>query len=434
MKQLLRKGLNQIVVDEVPDPVVAPHHVIVRPHFSLISSGTETASIHRGGAMGAVAENPSYVGKILDVMKNEGPWRTTREVLAKFSEYAVLGYSGAGVVIEKHDKVADIEVGDRVAYGGEGTGHAESILVGSNLVAKVPDNVPFEHASFTTLGSIALNAVRIANISLGDKIAVIGLGLVGQLISQLARLQGGFVVAIDLKSDRVELAKRLGADRGVVGGAETPQHVSSLTDGIGVDCAIIAAAAKSDAPCHLAVQICRDRGRIVDVGAVELSFPWYETYLKEIQVYMARAYGPGSYDASYERQGRDYPLPYVRWTERRNMEEFLRLSSQGRLRIDDLITHRFPLEEAPKAYEVIMDSSKRSLAVLLKYPEAENGSEVSLPEPAARVQVNPAEHQAAEMGVALVGAGNVARWVHLPNLKETPGVRLRAIQSGSGSR
>jgi len=191
MKQLLRKGLNQIVVDEVPDPVVTLHHVIVRPHFSLISSGTETASIHRGGAMGAVAENPSYIGKILDVMKNEGPVRTTREVLAKLSEYAVLGYSGAGIVVDKHSSVPDLEIGDRVAYGGEGTGHAEAILVGRNLAAKVPENVPFEQACFTTLGSIALNAVRIANISLGEKVAVIGLGLVGQLIAQLVYLYGG---------------------------------------------------------------------------------------------------------------------------------------------------------------------------------------------------------------------------------------------------
>jgi predicted dehydrogenase/threonine dehydrogenase-like Zn-dependent dehydrogenase len=434
MKQLLRKGLNQIVVDEVPDPVVTPHHIIVRPHFSLISSGTETASIHRRGAVGAVAENPSYIGKILDVMKNEGPVRTTREVLAKLSEYAVLGYSGAGVVVDKHSSVPDLEIGDRVAYGGEGTGHAEAILVGRNLAAKVPENVPFEHACFTTLGSIALNAVRIGNISLGEKVAVIGLGLVGQLIAQLAHLQGGFVIATDLRSDRVSLALRAGADAALVGGSQFPQQIKSLTDGIGVDCVIIAAAAKSDAPCRLAVEICRDRGRIVDVGAVELNFPWYETYLKEIQVYMARAYGPGSYDASYERQGRDYPLPYVRWTERRNMEEFLRLSSHGRLRIEDLITHRFPLEEAPKAYEVIMDSSQNSLAVLLKYPAAENGADVSLPQSAARVVVTPVESKGAEVGVALVGAGNLARWVHLPNLKKTPGVRLRAIQSGSGSR
>ncbi len=432
MKQLLRKGLKNIVVDEVPDPVVTPHHVIVCPHCSLISSGTETASIHRGGALGAVAENPSYIGKILDVMKNEGPVRTTREVLAKLSEYAVLGYSGAGVVVDKHSSVPDIEIGDRVAYGGEGTGHAEAILVGRNLVAKVPEGVSFEHACFTTLGSIALNAVRIANISLGEKVAVIGLGLVGQLIAQLARLQGGVVIATDLRADRVVLAGRLGADSALVGGPEFAQQLSSLTGGTGVDCAIIAAAAKSAAPCRLAVEICRDRARIVDVGVVELSFPWYESYLKEIQVFMARAYGPGSYDASYEHQGQDYPLSYVRWTEKRNMEEFLRLAAQQSLRLDALITHRVPLEDAAQAYEIIMDPSQSSLAVLLSYPAAADA--VSVKRPASRVEVNRAEVGGSEIGVALVGAGNLARWVHLPNLKKAAGVRLRAIQSGSGSR
>lgn len=430
MKQLLRKGLKNIVVDEVPDPVVTPHHVIVRPHCSLISSGTETASIHRGGAIGAVAEDPSYIGKILDVMKTEGPVRTTREVLAKLSEYAVLGYSGAGVVIDKHAGVLDVEIGDRVAYGGEGTGHAEAILVGRNLVAKVPEGVSFEQACFTTLGSIALNAVRIANISLGERVAVIGLGLVGQLIAQLARLQGAVVVATDLKADRVALASQLGADSALLGGPEFAQQLSSLTGGLGVDCAIIAAAAKSDAPCRLAVEICRDRGRIVDVGAVELNFPWYESYLKELQVFMARAYGPGSYDAAYEHQGQDYPLPYVRWTEKRNMEEFLRLAARGRMRLEGLITHRVPLEEAAKAYEIIMDPSQSSLAVLLSYPAAED----AVPRRAGRVEVNRVEAARSDIGVALVGAGNLARWVHLPNLKKTPGVRLRAIQSSSGSR
>lgn len=434
MKQLLRKGLKHIIVDEVPDPVVIPHHVIVRPHYSLISSGTETASIHRGGALKAVAENPSHIGKIFDVMKTEGPLRTAREVLAKFSEYAVLGYSGAGVVIDKHSAVSEFEIGDRVAYGGEGTGHGEAILVGRNLVVKVPDNVPFEHACFTTLGSIALNAIRIANISLGERVAVIGLGLVGQLISQLARLQGGSVVATDLKADRVELARHLGADAALIGGPELPSLVSSLTGGLGVDCAIIAAAAKSDAPCRLAVEICRDRGRIVDVGAVELNLPWNQSYLKEIQVYMARAYGPGSYDASYERLGHDYPLPYVRWTEKRNMEEVLRLAVQGRLQIEGLITHRFPLEEAPLAYDLIMDPATSSLAVLIKYPAAEVAAPVAQPVPGRRIEVNRGQAGSSEIGVALVGAGNLARWVHLPNLKKTPGVNLRAIQSGSGAR
>jgi predicted dehydrogenase len=433
MKQLLRKGLKNIIVDEVPDPVVTSHHVLVRPTYSLISSGTETASIHQEGVIKAVADNPSYIGKVLDVMKTEGPFRTLAEIKAKFSEYAVLGYSGAGVIVEKHASVTDVEIGDRVAYGGEGTGHAETILVGSNLVVKIPKGLPYEPACFTTLGSIALNAVRIANISLGEKVAVIGLGLVGQLLAQLARLQGAFVIATDLKPDRVEVAAKLGADSALAGGSQLADEINAITNGIGADCVFIAAAAKSNAPCRLAVDICRDRGRIVDVGAVELNFPWYQTYLKEIQILMARAYGPGSYDASYERQGRDYPLPYVRWTEKRNMEEFLRLAAQGRIQIEPLITHLFPLEEAPRAYETIMAPDTNSLAVLLKYPAADLAEPAAgyLPQRKIEIRSGSARDQ---VGVALVGAGNLARWVHLPNLKDTPGVHLRAVQSSSGAR
>jgi len=433
MKQLFRKGLKHIIVDEVPDPVVTPHHVLVRPTYSLISSGTETASIHQEGVIKAVADNPSYINKVLDVMRTEGPFRTLAEVRAKFSEYAVLGYSGAGVIVEKHPSVTDLEIGDRVAYGGEGTGHGETILVGRNLVVKIPERLPFEQACFTTLGSIALNGVRIANISLGEKIAVIGLGLVGQLIAQLARLQGGFVIATDLKCDRVELAEKLGADAALTGGAQFAHQINEITNGIGVDCVLIAAAAKSDAPCRLAVDMCRDRGRIVDVGAVELNFPWYQTYLKEIQVLMARAYGPGSYDASYERGGRDYPIPYVRWTENRNMEEFLRLAAQNRIQIEPLITHRFPLDDAPRAYETIMAPGSNSLAVLLKYPAADLVEPAVGYIPKRKVEIHSASARE-KVGVALVGAGNLARWVHLPNLRNMPGVHLRAVQSSSGAR
>src|SRR5258708_3071163 len=182
MKQVLRRGIKDIVVAEVPDPVAPPHHVLIRPLYSLISSGTETASIHREGILQEVAENPSHLRKIWNVMKVNGPASTLAEVRAKFSEYAVLGYSGAGIVLDKHPTVRDLEIGNRVAYGGEGTGHGEVIVTGRNLVARAPVSVPFEQACFSTLGSIALNAVRIASPGLGDTIAVIGLGLVGQLI------------------------------------------------------------------------------------------------------------------------------------------------------------------------------------------------------------------------------------------------------------
>ena len=429
MKHVIRKGLRQIIVDEVPDPVVIAHHVLVRPVFSLISSGTETASIHQDSVFKEVAEKPSHLRTVWNALKVAGPVSTFRELKAKFSEYAVLGYSGAGILVDKHPTVADLAIGDRVAYGGEGTGHAETILAGRNLVARVPDAVPFEHACFTTLGSIALNAVRTAAIGLGDRVAVIGLGLVGQLVAQLIKLQGGVVIGTDLKPDRLDLARRLGADHALLADSSLREAVGALTNGRGADCVIVAAAAKSSAPARQGLEICRDRGRLVVVGAVELDFPWNDMYLKEIQLHMSRAYGPGSYDPLYEKQGQDYPFSYVRWTENRNMEEFLRLVNQGSVQLQPLITHEFPLEEAAAAYQTILDPASASLAVLLHYESARTDVHLT-----RTVEVAPQPTAGAELGAALVGAGNLARWTHLPNLKKAAGVRLRAVCSASGVR
>jgi predicted dehydrogenase len=434
MQQVIRKGIKDIVIEEVPDPVASPHHVLIRPVFSLISSGTETASIHQEGVLREVADNPSHIRKVLDVMKINGPVPTIREVRAKFSEFAALGYSGAGIVVEKHSTVTDLEPGDRVAYGGEGTGHAETIITGRNLVARVPENVTFDHACFATLGSIALNAVRIASISLGDRVAVIGLGLVGQLVAQLARLQGAVVIATDLKPQRVDLAARLGAQHPISGGGSLKEQVASVTDGRGADCVIIAAASKSSAPSKLALEICRDRGRIVVLGAVDMSFPWNDMYLKEIQLFMSRAYGPGSYDASYEKQGRDYPFSYIRWTENRNMEEFLRLVSCRDAQLEPLITHRFPLADGPQAYATIMDPASNSLAVLLRYDAKDEPQTASQFKPQRKVVLQQDTKAKGKIGVAVIGAGNLARWAHLPNLKANSDVSLRAIHSASGVR
>ena len=432
MKQVLRKGLKDIVVEEVPDPTVIPHHVLVQPVASLISSGTETASIHTEGLLRGVAENPSHIRKVWDAMKVAGPVRTVSEVRAKLQEYAVLGYAGAGVVVERHPTVRDIEIGQRVAYGGEGTGHAETICAGRNLIAPIPDVVTHEQACFTTLGSIALNTVRISEIGVGDVVAVIGLGLVGQLVAQLARVQGAVVIATDLRADRTELAGTLGADHVITGG-DVEQQLAAITRGRGADCVIVAAAAQSAAPCQLALRLCRDRGRIVVVGAVEMSFPWNEMYLKEVKLFMARAYGPGSYDPSYEKQGRDYPEAYVRWTENGNMQEFLRLVAERRVNVDALVSHTFPLEEADRAYQTIMAPGSTSLAVLLKYPVASRATAPQRFAPTRKVMVNSGANGAG-LRVGLVGAGNLARWAHLPIIQNTPGTRLHAVHSASGAR
>jgi predicted dehydrogenase/threonine dehydrogenase-like Zn-dependent dehydrogenase len=433
MKQVIRKGLKDIIVDEVPDPVLIPHHVLVRPLYSLISSGTETASIHRDSLLKEVGENPSHLRKVWDTAMKTSPLATFEQVRAKFSEYAVLGYSGAGVIAGRHPTVTDLEIGERVAYGGEGTGHGETILVGRQLAARMPEGVGCEHACFATLGAIAMNAVRTARIELGDIVAVIGLGLVGQLVAQLVRLQGGVVVGIDLNGSRVDLAKSLGADHGIAGGSAV-ESVRGLTGGRGVDCAIVAAASKSPAPAQHALSLCRDRGRIVVVGAVGMEFPWGDMYIKEIQLYMSRAYGPGSYDASYERQGHDYPLPYVRWTENRNMGEFVRLIAAGRIDVRPLITHQFALDEAPKAYDTVMDPASNSLAVLLKYPAASEPDPVAAFKPVRTVKTAVEARPKEKIEFALVGAGNLVKWEHLPNIKKLSGVGLRAVYSTAGVR
>jgi predicted dehydrogenase/threonine dehydrogenase-like Zn-dependent dehydrogenase len=430
MKQVLRKGLKDIVVEEVPDPVLQPHHVLVRPAYSLISSGTETASLHQEGVVSELRHNPSHLRKIANVAKSTGPVRTFAEVRAKFSEYAVLGYSGAGIVAGVHPTVGDLEVGQPVAFGGEGTGHGETVVTGRHLVVPVPQDVTLEHASFATLGSIALHAVRIASIGIGETVVVVGLGIVGQLVVQLARLQGARVIGIDLKADRIDLARQLGADQALT--PEAAAEIRSLTGGRGADCVIVAAAAKSPAPCLQALEICADRGRMVIVGAVPIELPWHQMYMKEIKLFMSRAYGPGSYDPAYEKQGRDYPVSYVRWTENRNMEEFLRLVGAGRVNVAPLITHQYAIGDAEVAYRTILDPSARSLAVVLKYPTAEAPALPFVPR--RRVDVVTKPHGSGVLRVGLIGAGNLARWVHLPIVQKSGGMELRAVCSASGAR
>jgi len=440
VKQVVREGIKDIVVDEFPVPEVTPHHLLIRPAYSLISSGTETASIHQNGALQTVAEHPEHLQKIWKALKEHGPVRTVAEVQAKFSDFTMLGYAGAGVVVDKHATVKDFNIGDHVSYGGEGTGHGEYILAARNYVAKLPDSVPFKLACFTTLGSIALNAVRTAKVSMGDVVVVQGLGLVGQLISQFVRLQGGLPIGIDLREERLQMAKTLGAYQ-VVRADSATQAVMATTNGRGADCVIIAAASKSAAPAQQALDLCREKGRIVVVGAIDMSFPWEQMYLKEIELLMARAYGAGCYDPDYEKGGRDYPLSQVRWTANRNMEEFLRVVATGQLDVEPLISHEFAFEEAAQAYATILDPSKRSLAVVLRYSEdlaaKGAGSEVLQLQKKIYVEKDSKEQKAPRLkkfNVALVGAGNLARWVHLPIIKKTLDATLQAVYSTNGPR
>ena len=435
MKQVIRRGLREIIVDEVADPKPSSNHVLVHPLYSLISSGTETADIHTDSLMKEVADNPSHLQKVWNIMQKTDPISTFHEVRAKFAEYAVLGYSGAGIIVEKHPSVLDLSLGQRVAYGGEGTGHGETINVGRNLIARVPDNVPFQDACFTTLGSIAMNAVRQAEIQIGESVVVMGLGLVGQLISQLVRCQGGIVIAVDLMKERIELAKEMGADFSVTAGETAVAESKALTQGRGADCVIVAVASKSSAPVKQAIEMSRERGRLVIVGACPLDLSRDAMYVKELRLLMARAYGPGSYDQSYEKQGIDYPFSYVRWTENRNMEEFLRLMSVGKVNVKPLVTHEFNLDDAPKGYEAILNPETKSLAVLLRYPANDVPDALKAYKPIRKIELpNVAVSGKDELKIGLAGAGNLAKWAHLPAINKVVGAKLHAVYSSSGAR
>ncbi len=434
MKQVLRKGLREIVVEEVADPSVTRNHVLVRPAYSLISAGTETAAIHTDPVIKEVAENPGQLATLWNVLWKTDPASTYNEVRAKFQELAVLGYSGAGTIVEVGDGVEDLVVGQRVAYGGEGTGHGETLLIGRNLAARIPDRVDLREASFTTLGAIAMNAVRLADIRLGDTVAVIGLGIVGQLVAQLVRCSGGVPIVVDIDASRVQTAIELSGAEGVVASSSSVDEVVAKTGGLGADRVIVAAAAKTPSPLLDGIRIARDRGRIILVGACPVDLPRDEMYAKELSLRVSRAYGPGSYDPEYEAKGRDYPLPYVRWTEHRNMEEFLRLLGSGSVRVASLISHEFDLAEAPQAYNTILEKESASLAIVLKYPSARDTDPVASFSPSRKVHVGPGFAQKDGISVALVGAGNLAKWAHLPAIGGITGVSLRAVCSNSGAR
>ena len=279
-----------------------------------------------------------------------------------------------------------------------------------------------------------MNSVRLAEINIGERVAVIGLGIVGQLVAQIVRCQGGVVIAIDLDKRRVDLAQETGADFGITAGDTTVKEVLALTDGRGADCVIVAAASSSAKPLQDGVSMCADRGRVIMVGACPIEIPRAEMYVKELKFMVSRAYGPGSYDPTYEKQGVDYPIAYVRWTENRNMEEFARLMSVGKVNVKPLISHEYDLEDAPKAYNTIMNNGGSSLAVVLKYPINDQTNALELFQPMRKITLNSAPVNKNEINFALVGAGNLAKWAHLPALQKIAGAKLHAVHSNSGAR
>jgi polar amino acid transport system substrate-binding protein len=409
--QRLKKGDMEIA--SLPDPVPGKKEVLVRTYFSAISTGTEgkTVSDARKGYVAKAKARKEEVAKVVNAARSFGVAETYKMVMNKLESLQPLGYSLSGEVLKVGEGVSDLKPGDRVACGGSTASHAELVIVPENLCAKLPSEVPADQAAFTTIAAIALQGIRRADLSLGERCAVIGLGLLGQLTIRLLRAAGIRSYGVDLKNDLLKLALRSGAEGAALRNSEyLEEEVKAFSQGHGVDAVIITAATPSTDPVELAGRICRHHGKVVVVGAVATGFSRKNYYRKELELRMSTSYGPGRYDANYEEKGLDYPIGQVRWTENRNMRAIVDLLGSRALDVSDLISHRFPFRRAKEAFDLVVDDSQDKMGVILEYdPEKEFGRNT---EEASGTEIATSD------SVSFIGAGSFACNFLLPNLRE----------------
>ncbi|MET7733210.1 bi-domain-containing oxidoreductase [Streptomyces sp. NPDC005402] len=434
MKQVVQNYKSgELAVLDVPVPGCKPGGVLVRSAFSLISTGTELMKVSEAGMsmLGKARSRPDQVAKVMQSVATNGVPATYRKVMGKLDSYTPLGYSLCGVVEEVGAGIDDVKVGDLLACAGnEHALHAELNWVPKNLYAPVPDGLAPRHAAFGTVGSIAMQGVRQGEPQLGEVALVIGLGLIGQLVVQLLAASGVRVVGADPDPVRCELAERLGAAAcGDPASAAVENAVAELTDGHGVDQVYLAAGGGSNQPVELAAKLARDRGRVVDIGKCRLDLPWNAYYEKELDVRFSRSYGPGRYDPSYELEGRDYPIGYVRWTERRNLACFLDLAARGKVDVEPLISHVADFDDAVETYQRLKDGELKAITALFRYPaqDAQEAEAPSVTVPAVNVKPRPAPAAKTSVRLAFVGAGNYATSMLLPHLAQREGVELSTV-------
>jgi predicted dehydrogenase/threonine dehydrogenase-like Zn-dependent dehydrogenase len=428
MKQVLAKG-GDVFVQDVPAPTVGPRNVLVHVAWSCVSAGTELAGVRLSGMplYRRALKQPENVRKVLELMRDQGIKRTWDRVTGQLAAGTPLGYSAAGTVIEVGTEVEGFRVGERVACAGAGiANHAEVIDVPVNLATQVPESLGLESACTVTLGAIALQGVRRAQPTLGETFVVVGLGILGQITVQLLKANGCHVIGVDVDAGRASVAKANGADAAFdLMGEDYVIYAAKVTDGHGADGVIITAASDGSEVISQAFQACRKKGRVVLVGDVGLELRRSDMYGKELDFLISTSYGPGRYDPVYEEAGRDYPLPYVRWTENRNMEAYLRLLATGSVSLATLSRERYPVAEAAQAFEALRRDSK-PLLVLLQYPESTAPVE-------RKVVLRPVPQNSGRIKVALIGAGNFGQAMHLPNLKRLRDrFELHCIMSRTG--
>ena len=432
MKQIIQSyKTGEMKLDDSPTPQVVPGAVLVQNYVSLVSAGTEKmlVDLAKKSLLGKARSRPDLVKKVIEKAKKEGIGNTITKVRSKLDTPIPLGYSCAGIVREVGFSVDEFQVGDLVACGGAGyANHADFNVVPKNLCVKLPicgnEPLSFDEASFATVGAIAMQGVRQAGLTLGENVCVIGLGLIGQITIQLCKANGCRVIGADIDDNKLSLAQQLGADNAVQSAA-LESEVLAFTNGVGADAVIITAGAQGNQLVKIAGEISRMKGRVVVVGFVGLDLPREVFYKKELDLKMSMSYGPGRYDAEYEERGHDYPLPYVRWTEQRNMQTILELCASGKLNVKSLITHRFPFEKALDAYDLITSGSESYLGVLLEYDASEVSHIIRLSDKGQTSKTD-------KIRLGVIGAGNFAKGVLLPRIAKNAGSALVGIATGRG--
>ena len=432
MKAVLQNMKSGVLkVEDVPAPALRRGGILVRVQRSLISLGTERAviALAKKGPLGKAQDRPDLVRKVLNKAQQEGLWNTYQVVKNLLSSPIPLGYSCAGEVIAVGEEAHEFHVGDRVACAGLNyANHADIDYVPRNLAVPIPNELGYDSACFVTMGAIAMQGVRLAELALGDRVVVMGLGLVGQIAAQIARCAGASVLATDVDPVKTALASKLGAHVTFHGDSKDLGHsVAAFTGGHGADAVLLCAATKSDDLVRLAAELSRLKGRVVVVGDVGLHLDRRAYFEKEVSLVVSRSYGPGRYDPAYEARGIDYPLPYVRWTEQRNMQSFLELCARGDIRLEPLITHRFPIEDAESAYLLVSGERKEpAIAILLEYKSP------ALETPRVNLKPAPARAFTGELSLGVIGAGQFAKGILLPQFARQRQVRLHAFCTASG--
>jgi len=443
MKQVLQHArTGEITVEEVPSPQLLPGCVLVRIAASVVSAGTERASAEfaRKSLLQKAQSRPDLVREVISKVQRDGIFSAIQAVRSRLDQPQSPGYSSAGTVIAVGGGVVDLQPGDRVACAGAGFAvHAEVACVPRLLVARIParpatgDEVPFDQAAFATLGAVAFHGIRNSEAKLGDTVAVIGLGLLGQLTVQLLKAAGCHVLGMDIDASRAALASQMGADGAASSAAAFRELCAQTSRGAGVDCVLITAETSSSDPVNLAGTIARDRAVVVAVGTVGMDIERKAYYEKELDFRISRSYGPGRYDAAYEQKGRDYPIGYVRWTETRNMEAFVQLLAERKVGVGALITHRFSIERAQSAYDLITGKSREPfLGVVIEYASGED----ELPTLAVvpeRATAEPRPASATGVSVGLLGAGVFAAGTLVPAMKASSSTTLVAVCAATGS-